>query len=105
MNHEAGVSMDALQDGQAVAIIGGGPGGVACAVALKNLAAETDKEIDVTLYEGKVFSEETHYNQCVGVLSPPIKKIVTDVDSATGWNRWALPPRPNVKIQFWLKAS
>jgi flavin-dependent dehydrogenase len=61
-----------------VAIIGGGPGGAACAIALKNLAAETGKEIDVILYEGKVFGGETHYNQCVGVLSPPIEEIVTD---------------------------
>jgi flavin-dependent dehydrogenase len=78
MSHEARNSLGALQSGQTVAIIGGGPGGAACAIALKYLAAETRREIDVILYEGKVFSGETHYNQCVGVLSPPIERIVTD---------------------------
>jgi flavin-dependent dehydrogenase len=78
MNHEPRNGLSALQDGQTVAIIGGGPGGAACAIALKNLAAETGIEIDVVLYEGKVFRGGTHYNQCVGVLSPPIEKIVAD---------------------------
>jgi flavin-dependent dehydrogenase len=78
MSHQVTTSLGALQDGQTVAIIGGGPGGAACAIALKNLAAEMGKEIDVVLYEGKVFSGETHYNQCVGVLSPPIESIVAD---------------------------
>jgi flavin-dependent dehydrogenase len=77
MNDGTGNSLGALQDGQTVAIIGGGPGGTACAIALKNLAAERGIEIDVVLYEGKVFRGETHYNQCVGVLSPPIERILT----------------------------
>ncbi|MFQ6014175.1 MAG: NAD(P)/FAD-dependent oxidoreductase [Anaerolineae bacterium] len=78
MKHETRTSMGPLEDGQTVAIIGGGPSGAACAIALKNLAAGTGKTINVVLYEGKVFSGETHYNQCLGVLSPPIEKIVTD---------------------------
>jgi flavin-dependent dehydrogenase len=78
VNREIGASMGPLQAGQTVAIIGAGPSGSACAIALKNLAAEAAKEIDVVLYEGKVFSGEPHYNQCVGVLSPPIEEIVTD---------------------------
>jgi flavin-dependent dehydrogenase len=78
MNHESGTDMGPLKDGQTVAIIGGGPSGAACAIALKNLAAETGIEIDVILYEGKVFGGETHYNQCVGVLSPPIERILTE---------------------------
>jgi flavin-dependent dehydrogenase len=76
MNHEPRNGLGALQDGQTVAIIGGGPGGAACAIALKNMAAEAGIEIDVILYEGKVFRGETHYNQCVGVLSPPIEQIL-----------------------------
>jgi len=40
MNHESGTDMGPLKHGQTVAIIGGGPGGAACAIALKNLAAE-----------------------------------------------------------------
>ena len=71
MNREIKSSLGPLEDGQSVAIIGGGPSGAACAITLKNLAAEMGKEIDVILYEGKEFSGEPHYNQCVGVLSPP----------------------------------
>ena len=67
-----------LEDGQSVVIIGGGPGGTACAIALKLLAAEARREIDVILYEGKVFTGETHYNSCVGVLSPPIESVLTN---------------------------
>jgi flavin-dependent dehydrogenase len=78
VNHETEVSMGPLENGHTVAVIGGGPGGAACAIALKNLAAEAGKEIDVLLYEGKVFGGETHYNQCAGVLSPPITSILSD---------------------------
>lgn len=77
MNDGTSSSLGALQHGQRAAIIGGGPGGTACAIALKNLAAERGIEIDVVLYEGKVFRGETHYNQCVGVLSPPLERILT----------------------------
>jgi flavin-dependent dehydrogenase len=78
MNDEPPGGLGALHDGQTVAIIGGGPGGAACAIALRNMAAETGTEIDVVLYEGKVFRGETHYNQCVGVLSPPIERILAE---------------------------
>ena len=78
MTQRDGINMGPLVDGQTVAIIGGGPGGASCAIALKNLSAETGRDVDVVLYEGKVFSGTPHYNQCVGVLSPPIEKIVTD---------------------------
>jgi flavin-dependent dehydrogenase len=78
MNHEPRNGLGALQDGQTVAIIGGGPGGAACAIALKHMAATAGIEIDVVLYEGKVFRGEMHYNQCVGVLSPPIEQILRE---------------------------
>jgi flavin-dependent dehydrogenase len=65
VNQEPTASLGTLKDGHTVAIIGGGP-------------AETGLDVDVILYEGKVFSGETHYNQCVGVLSPPIDRILTD---------------------------
>ena len=81
MNREVRSSMGALEDGQSVAIIGGGPSGAACAITLKNLAAETGREIDVILYEGKEFSGEPHYNQCVGVLSPPIETIMKRMEN------------------------
>jgi flavin-dependent dehydrogenase len=60
VSDESRISLGALQDSQTVAIIGGGPGGAACAIALKTLAAERGRQIDVILYEGKIFSGETH---------------------------------------------
>ncbi len=65
-----------LQNGQTVAIVGGGPGGTSCGIALKKIAAERGIQIRVILYEGKDFNNERHYNQCVGVLSPPIEEVV-----------------------------
>ena len=56
--------------------MGGGPGGAGCALALKNLAREQGKSIRVILYEGKIFEGSIHYNQCAGVLSPPIIDIL-----------------------------
>ena len=47
-------------------IIGGGPGGTACALALQRMAAEIGRKIKITLVEGKQFVGEMHYNQCVG---------------------------------------
>ncbi len=67
-----------LRDGGHVVIIGGGPGGCACAIALVRLSCTLDRRVDVTLYEGKTFAGERHYNQCVGVLSPPIDRILQD---------------------------
>ncbi|MBM3239603.1 NAD(P)/FAD-dependent oxidoreductase [Candidatus Poribacteria bacterium] len=65
-----------LYSGQTAVIIGGGPSGVGCAIALKNLAQLLNRNINVILYEGKQFQEARHYNQCVGVLSPPIDDIL-----------------------------
>lgn len=57
-----------------VAIVGGGPGGCACAIRLLNRARAADLPIRVVIYEGKDF--DRHYNQCVGVLSPPLDTIL-----------------------------
>lgn len=65
-----------LTDGSTVVIIGGGPGGTGCALALKNLAEKLGRKIRIILYEGKIFENSTHYNQCAGVLSPPIVEIL-----------------------------
>jgi len=70
--------MGPLQDGGHVVIIGGGPGGAACAIALCRLAQSLGRTIRVTVYEGKTFAGERHYNQCVGVVSPPIRQILED---------------------------
>jgi len=68
--------MGPLRDGGHVVIIGGGPGGAACAIVLRRLAQSLGRDIRVTVYEGKTFAGERHYNQCVGVVSPPIVQIL-----------------------------
>jgi flavin-dependent dehydrogenase len=68
-------SLGPLMQGHVV-IIGGGPGGTACALALQRMAAEMGREIRITVVEGKQFVGEMHYNQCVGVLSPPLPELL-----------------------------
>jgi len=58
-----------------VAIIGGGPGGSSCAIKLLRDAGRYCRDIEVFLIEGKDF--QRHFNQCVGVLSPPIEEILS----------------------------
>jgi flavin-dependent dehydrogenase len=67
-----------LHDGSKIVIIGGGPGGTACAIALLRLAKEAGCEIHVTIYESKMFATKDHYNQCAGVVSPPIANILEE---------------------------
>ncbi|MDO9066160.1 MAG: hypothetical protein Q7U96_03650, partial [Chloroflexota bacterium] len=67
-----------LRSGQTVAIIGGGPAGASCAIALLNAAQTRGVKIEVVIYEGKDFSGEFHHNQCVGVLSPPLDSVMSD---------------------------
>lgn len=59
-----------------VIIIGGGPAATACGLALKCLAAKAGRTVDVVLVEGKQFAGERHYNQCAGVLSPPLPALL-----------------------------
>jgi flavin-dependent dehydrogenase/GNAT superfamily N-acetyltransferase len=63
-----------LHDGATVVIIGGGPGGAACAVRLLRGAAERGLRLRVLVFEGKDFG--VHANQCVGVLSPPVAEVL-----------------------------
>ena len=67
-----------LRDGASVAIVGGGPAGAACAIALKRLSRQRNISLDVTVYEGKEFAGEKQYNQCAGVLSPPIEELLEE---------------------------
>jgi len=71
-------SMKILTQGSRVVIIGGGPGGTACALALHRKAAERGIQLQITLIEGKQFIDEKHYNQCVGVLSPPLPSLLEE---------------------------
>jgi flavin-dependent dehydrogenase len=66
-----------LEQGHVV-IIGGGPGGTACALALQRMATEMGRNIRLTIVEGKQFVGEMHYNQCLGVLAPPLMDLLWD---------------------------
>ncbi|MBI2162661.1 MAG: FAD/NAD(P)-binding protein, partial [candidate division NC10 bacterium] len=57
-----------------MAVIGGGPGGTCAALALVRMAKERGRAIEVVLFEPKDFG--AHYNQCAGVLSPPIQGVL-----------------------------
>jgi flavin-dependent dehydrogenase len=70
--------MGPLRDGQTVAIVGAGPAGASCAIALKHLAAQRKMTIKVLIYESKDFQEESQCNQCAGLLSPPIAEVLED---------------------------
>ena len=61
-----------------MAIIGGGPAGASCAIALKNLAKKRNITIDVIIYEHKDFEGGIDHNECAGVLSQPIERIIED---------------------------
>ncbi len=70
------MTLGPIQNNGHVIIIGGGPGGTGCGLALQALAARMGREIRVTVLEGKRFSGEQHYNQCAGVLSPPLPQLL-----------------------------
>ncbi|MDO8738575.1 NAD(P)/FAD-dependent oxidoreductase [Candidatus Deferrimicrobium sp.] len=65
-----------LIDGSVVAIIGGGPAGCSCAIKLRQLAEKKGISLRIILFERKDFN--LHHNQCVGVLSPPIEKVLKE---------------------------
>lgn len=70
------IGLGPLAGGGRAVIIGGGPGGVAAAVALKQGARAMGRDVRVILVEGKQFAGERQYNQCAGVLSPPIAELI-----------------------------
>jgi flavin-dependent dehydrogenase len=61
-----------------VIILGGGPSGAACALALQREGTALGRNVQVTVIEGKQFKGERHYNQCVGVISPPMQQLLED---------------------------
>ena len=65
-----------INDGDTVCVVGGGPGGSTCAMVLLQEARQLGRKIRVVLIEHKKFSENRHYNQCIGVLSPPFEDIL-----------------------------
>jgi flavin-dependent dehydrogenase len=67
-----------LPFGGMVGIIGGGPAGCACAIRLMQLSAQKNKDIKVILFEPSLSRENP--KACAGVLSPPIEKILKDLE-------------------------
>lgn len=67
-----------LNNNQIVVIIGGGPAGSSCAIKLKKLAHQNGINPRIIVYEGKRFDKKSYYNQCLGVLSPPLDKIMEE---------------------------
>jgi flavin-dependent dehydrogenase len=65
-----------LPQSQTVVIIGCGPAGASCALRLKNLTSSRTPPLRIILYEGKPLDRKSHFNQCLGVLSPPLDKIM-----------------------------
>ncbi|HEX8844936.1 MAG TPA: FAD/NAD(P)-binding protein [Pyrinomonadaceae bacterium] len=65
-----------LRDGSRVAIVGGGPGGAACAIRLLRNARTRHINLRVTIYEPKHFPR--HHNPCIGVLAPPTAQFLHD---------------------------
>ncbi len=71
------MGMGPLGDGDTAVVIGGGPAGASCAISLLSRAKAKGINLKVVLYEWKPFDNHVH-NECAGVLSPPIKKILEE---------------------------
>lgn len=65
-----------LRNENVVVIVGGGPAGSSCAIKLKKLASQKGINPRIVIYEGKLFEKKSYYNQCLGVLSPPLEAIM-----------------------------
>lgn len=61
-----------------IVIIGCGPAGASCALTLKRMATRLNRRLDIIVYEGKPLDRKSYYNQCLGVLSPPLLEIIED---------------------------
>lgn len=76
-----------IKDKSTIVIIGGGPAGASCAIKLKKLSQEKGINPRIVVYEGKRFEKKSYYNQCIGVLSPPIENVLEkDLEIPFPWH-------------------
>lgn len=61
-----------------IVIIGCGPAGASCALTLQSMATRLGRRLDIIVYEGKPLDRKSYYNQCLGVLSPPLSQMMED---------------------------
>jgi len=71
-------SLPPLAENNTIIIIGCGPAGASCAIKLKKLTDGAGTKPRIVVYEGKPLEKKSHYNQCLGVLSPPLEKIMEE---------------------------
>jgi flavin-dependent dehydrogenase len=70
-----------------IVVIGGGPAGASCAIKLKSLSQGKGINPRIVVYEEKRFEKKSYYNQCIGVLSPPIEHILErELDIPFPWD-------------------
>jgi len=72
------LSPQTLTKKSTIVIIGCGPAGASCAIKLKKIAQDRGFKLRLIVYEGKPFEKKSYYNQCLGVLSPPLEKIMKE---------------------------
>lgn len=70
-------SLGPVTSGQRVIVVGGGPAGASCAIALAQARKGNGDPPHVTLIEGKLFGK--HQNQDAGVLSPPGPELLLEI--------------------------
>jgi len=63
-------------DKKTIVVIGGGPAGTSFAIKLSQLVRNRPHPPRIYLYEGKPLEKKSHYNQCLGVLSPPLPELM-----------------------------
>ncbi len=81
------VDEKATLNGKTIVVIGGGPAGTAFAIKLIHLARQRNHKLRIVLYEGKPLEKKSHYNQCLGVLSPPLPQLLEkEVGIPFPWN-------------------
>lgn len=78
MNNSKGNSSIALNDGDKIAVLGGGPSGSFFSIFALKLAKQIGKDIDLTIYEHKSFSNEgpSNCNMCAGVISESLVQLL-----------------------------